>query len=174
MGKTSQIGMKPFEALYRRNKRLTGRSFFIETLMLQWAKKTSETQSEVAGTLNSYQLIIDSLDIRFLHIKQYELDYKWQASHRTLHHSVMWIVQQGSFLLEVDHIRYTCKEGQICILPAHTAISYHAISSELALTSINFDAEISLLSNRSWGMCSIYPSYSIRHNTMCNPRFVIC
>ncbi|WP_221435208.1 AraC family transcriptional regulator [Paenibacillus anseongense] len=119
--------------------------------MLQWAKKTNETRSEVAGTLNSYQLIIDSLDIRFLHIKQYELDYKWQASHRTLHHSVLWIVQQGSFLLEVDHIRYTCKEGHICILPAHTDISYHAITGELALTSINFDAEISLLSHRSWG-----------------------
>ncbi|MDD9267391.1 helix-turn-helix domain-containing protein [Paenibacillus sp. GCM10023248] len=101
--------------------------------------------------MNSYQLIIDSLSIRFLHIKHYELDYKWQASHRTLHHSVLWIVQKGSFLLEVDQIRYTCKENQLCILPAHTDISYRAISSELSLTSINFDAEIALLSNRSWG-----------------------
>jgi AraC-like DNA-binding protein len=30
------------------------------------------------------------------------------------------------------------------------SISFHAISDELLLTSINFDAEISLVSNRSW------------------------
>lgn len=100
--------------------------------------------------MNSFQMMIESLEIRFLHITQYQLDYSWQAKGRTLRHCVMWFVHKGSFQLEIDQTAFRCKEGQIIILPAHSLISFHAISDELSLTSINFDAEISLVSNRSW------------------------
>lgn len=100
--------------------------------------------------LNSFQLMIESLEVRFLHITQYALDFRWQASERNLRHSVLWYVQQGTFHLEIDQTSYHCTEGQLVILPAHSLISFRAISNELLLTSINFDAEISLVSNRSW------------------------
>ncbi|OAS16106.1 helix-turn-helix domain-containing protein [Paenibacillus oryzisoli] len=100
--------------------------------------------------MNSFQMMIESLVIRFLHITQYQLDYRWQASGRKLRHYVMWYAHKGSFQLEIDQISYRCQEGQVIILPAHSAISFHAISNEILLTSINFDAEISLVSNRSW------------------------
>ncbi|NHN30514.1 AraC family transcriptional regulator [Paenibacillus agricola] len=100
--------------------------------------------------MNSYQLMIDSLQVRFLHIKSYALDYHWHAAKRTLHHSVLWYVEQGSFYLTLDEISYTCQEGQLCVLPANGEISYRAISDELRIISINFDAEISFLSDRSW------------------------
>lgn len=100
--------------------------------------------------MNSFQMMIEALEIRFLHITQYQLDYRWQAKERKLRHCVMWFVHKGSFQLEIDQASYRCKEGQIIILPAHSSISFHAISDELLLTSINFDAEISLVSNRSW------------------------
>ncbi|KRE98393.1 hypothetical protein ASG89_05105 [Paenibacillus sp. Soil766] len=100
--------------------------------------------------MNSLQMMIEALEIRFLHITQYQLDYRWQGKERRLRHCVMWYVHQGSFQLDIDQSSFRCKEGQIIILPAHSLISFHAISDELLLTSINFDAEISLVSNRSW------------------------
>ncbi|MDR6549243.1 AraC family transcriptional regulator [Paenibacillus qinlingensis] len=100
--------------------------------------------------MNSFQMMIEALEIRFLHITQYQLDYHWQAQGRTLRHCVMWFVHKGSFQLEVNQTSLRCKEGHIVILPAESLISFHAISDELLLTSINFDAEISLVSNRSW------------------------
>jgi AraC-like DNA-binding protein len=100
--------------------------------------------------LNSFQMMIESLEIRFLHITQYALDYRWQANATTLRHCVMWYVHKGSFQLEIDQATFRCKEGHLVILPAHSVISFRAISDELLLTSINFDAEISLVSNRSW------------------------
>ncbi|CAN7612460.1 helix-turn-helix domain-containing protein [Paenibacillus sp. LjRoot153] len=100
--------------------------------------------------MNSFQMMIEALEIRFLHITQYQLDYRWQAKERKLRHCVMWFVHKGSFQLEIDQASFRCKEGQIIILPANSSISFHAISDELLLTSINFDAEISLVSNRSW------------------------
>ncbi|MGO4494769.1 helix-turn-helix domain-containing protein [Paenibacillus sp. 2RAB27] len=100
--------------------------------------------------MNSFQMMIEALEIRFLHITQYQLDYRWQAKERKLRHCVMWFVHKGSFQLAIDQASMRCNEGQIIILPAHSSISFHAISDELLLTSINFDAEISLVSNRSW------------------------
>ncbi|NQX58774.1 AraC family transcriptional regulator [Paenibacillus qinlingensis] len=100
--------------------------------------------------MNSFQMMIEALEVRFLHLTQYQLDYHWQAKERKLRHCVLWFVHKGSFQLTIDQTAFRCKEGQIIILPAHSLISFHAISDDLLLTSINFDAEISLVSNRGW------------------------
>ncbi|MGG1551580.1 helix-turn-helix domain-containing protein [Paenibacillus ferrarius] len=100
--------------------------------------------------MNSFQLMIESLAIRFLHIIQYPLDYRWGGSRRTLRHTVLWYVHRGSFHLEIGDTAYRCSEGQVCILPAGSLISFRAVSDELLLTSINFDAEVTMVSHRSW------------------------
>jgi AraC-like DNA-binding protein len=95
--------------------------------------------------------MVDALDIRFLHIKQHELSHQWYMNNRILRHSVLWYVEKGTFSLKVNQVPYSCKEGHICLMPANVAISCRAISNEVRLTSINFDAEISFLSSRCWG-----------------------
>ncbi|WNR42654.1 AraC family transcriptional regulator [Paenibacillus roseipurpureus] len=100
--------------------------------------------------MNSFQLLIEALAVRFLHITHYELDYRWQQSQRTLRHSVLWFVQQGSFQLEINQVSFRCKEGHILILPGDCVISSHAISDQIKLVSINFDAHISFVSHQSW------------------------
>lgn len=100
--------------------------------------------------MNSFQLMIEALSIRFLHITQYELDFRWKQSNRTLRHSVIWFVQKGSFQLEMNQVTFRCREGHILILPAQNVISSHAISDQIKLTSINFDADIAFVSHQSW------------------------
>ncbi|OCT12317.1 hypothetical protein A8709_31285 [Paenibacillus pectinilyticus] len=100
--------------------------------------------------MNSLQLMIEALEVRFLHVTQYGLDFRWQEKARTLRHCVLWYVHKGSFHLDIDQSSYHCKEGHLVILPAQSVISFRAISTELQLTSINFDAKIPLVSNRSW------------------------
>jgi AraC-like DNA-binding protein len=137
-------------------------------LYLQSKKETTEGAVELHGgawgcynnkkalfkresrRLKPLQLFVDSLHVRFLHIQHYELDYRWRIPERDILHNVLWYVEKGSFLLNVNGVDYPCKEGESCLLPAHARITCHGISSEIELTSINFDAEISFLSNRSW------------------------
>jgi AraC-like DNA-binding protein len=106
---------------------------------------------EAVFFMNPYQLLADSLEVRFLHIKQHELDHQWRINKQLLRHSVLWYLETGTFTLSVNDKLYTCKEGQMCVLPANFEITCRPISNELRLISINFDAEISFLSNRCWG-----------------------
>jgi AraC-like DNA-binding protein len=100
--------------------------------------------------LNPYQLFIDSLQVRFLHLQDYTLDYRWRIRNKTIQHTVLWIIQKGSLILELDGIQYACKEGQACLITEHSVLSSRPVTSELLLTSINFDAEIPFLSHLGW------------------------
>lgn len=100
--------------------------------------------------MNPYQLFIDSLQVRFLHLQEYALDYRWRIHNKKLEHTVLWIIDKGSLVLEFDGVRHACQEGQACIIPAHSVLSSKAASSEIRLTSLNFDATISFLSSHDW------------------------
>lgn len=99
--------------------------------------------------MNPYQLVIDSVQIEFLHIQKYDLDYRWRIKGKKLQHSVLWYIQEGAFLLELDGKAYPCQQGQICMLPYRSTLSTSPRSDRLQLVSINFNAEIPFLKERS-------------------------
>jgi AraC-like DNA-binding protein len=96
------------------------------------------------------QWFIESLAVKFWHIKQYELDSGWRLRQRQLQHEVLWFVQEGRFSLRVNGDSYTGRAGCAYLLPANSEIDGYAITDRIVLTSINFDAAVTLLSGRSW------------------------
>ncbi|SDC93643.1 AraC-type DNA-binding protein [Paenibacillus sp. UNCCL117] len=100
--------------------------------------------------MNPYQLVLDTLEVRFLHITEHLLDYRWHIRDRVLRHSVLWLVEQGAFSLVVNGTSYSCQPGDVCVLPAQGTIGCRAISSDIRLISINFDAKVTWLGDRSW------------------------
>jgi AraC-like DNA-binding protein len=107
-------------------------------------------QSGRADSLNPYQLFIDSLQIRFLHLQEYPLDYRWRIHEKTMEHSVLWMIEEGSIIMELDGARYACQAGQACIIPDRSILSSWAVTSRVVIASINFDAEIPILSKQGW------------------------
>ncbi|WP_284642339.1 helix-turn-helix domain-containing protein [Paenibacillus silviterrae] len=96
------------------------------------------------------QLFIESLIVRFWHVKDYALDSSWRIGARELQHNVLWYVRQGRFSLSVNGTTYSGESGSAYLLPSGSEVAVYAISNEISLISVNFDAEISFLSGRSW------------------------
>ncbi|WP_248927505.1 AraC family ligand binding domain-containing protein [Paenibacillus hamazuiensis] len=92
----------------------------------------------------------ESLHVTFLHIREYDLDHTWAAADRELAHSVLWCVRDGKFSLQLSGNRYNVEAGDFALLPAGAEISYRAASTAVRLVSINFDASVTLLPDRSW------------------------
>lgn len=96
------------------------------------------------------QLFVDSLEVRFLDIRRFDLDYTWRIMRKRLSHSVLWLLLEGKISVELDHHVYKAGEGDVLLLPDQAVLSSSAISSSLRLISINFDAKIPLCSNNNW------------------------
>jgi AraC-like DNA-binding protein len=103
--------------------------------------------SRLVGDL---RLFIDSLEIKFLDIKRYELDSTWKIVRKPLKHSVLWLLQRGEIQLELDQAACEAKAGDALLFPGHSVLSASAVSPEGKLISVNFDAHIPLLGERNW------------------------
>jgi AraC-like DNA-binding protein len=97
-----------------------------------------------------FQLFAESLQVRFLHITRYILRQDWRFPSRTLAHSILWYVEKGSFYITINGREFMDQGERIYLLPAGSQIACRAVSNEIVLTSINFDANITILSGRSW------------------------
>jgi AraC-like DNA-binding protein len=95
-------------------------------------------------------LFIDSLEIKFLDIRRYELDFTWNIDRKRLKHSVLWLLEIGEIRLELDQAAYEAKAGDVLLFPGHSVLSASAVTPQVQLVSVNFDARISLLGVRNW------------------------
>lgn len=98
----------------------------------------------------SVQLLTDSLRIRFLHMRQYRLDYVWMISQRKLEQTVLWYIREGRCSLSVDGHSYIGEAGDMLVIPGGSSMSSRALSTTVVIVSVNLEAEVSFLSHRSW------------------------
>jgi AraC-like DNA-binding protein len=99
---------------------------------------------------SSLQLLTDSLRVRFLHIKQYRLDYTWTIPLRKLEPTVLWYLREGSCSLNVDGQTYVGEAGDVLLLRGGSSFHCRGMATATTLVSVNLEAEISYLSHRSW------------------------
>ncbi|MCC2686960.1 MAG: AraC family transcriptional regulator [Paenibacillaceae bacterium] len=96
------------------------------------------------------RLFIDSLEIKFLDIRRYDLDSSWEIDHKLLKHSVLWLLLHGEIRLELDQAAYEAKAGDVLLFPGHSVLSASGVTPQAKLISVNFDAHIPLLGERNW------------------------
>jgi|GEM_PF-4760461 len=120
----------------------------------------------------AYQLFVESLQVRLLHIQRYSLDAHWRIRDRILNHSVVWYVDKGSLRLTLNGSPYTCGEGELCLLPDQSVLNGSPLTGEVRLISLNFDAEILFLNRRGWAQAFqlpvIYKSAAADFNLLLN------
>lgn len=98
----------------------------------------------------SSKLFLDALQIRFLTIRRYDIDYTHRIAPRPLPHSVLWYVQSGSLQVSVNGQKYAGNPGSLLLLAPGSTIGLHVRTVHVSLLSINFDADISYMRNRYW------------------------
>ncbi|QGQ95600.1 AraC family transcriptional regulator [Paenibacillus psychroresistens] len=114
---------------------------------------------------SSYQLLLNSLKLTFLHITPYKFDYTWRIPSRQIMHAVIWYMEEGEIRFSINGINHEAKAGQLIFLPPQSVITGHAVSSQIGIISINFAAELSLLKGRIWSdifkLPIAYPAYDM-------------
>ncbi|WNQ10704.1 AraC family transcriptional regulator [Paenibacillus aurantius] len=100
----------------------------------------------------SAQLLTDALRVRFLHINQYRLDSAWKISQRKLEPTVLWYISEGCCHLSVDGHPYIGEAGDILVIPGGSILSSRTLSTTAVVVSVNLEADISFLSQRSWAL----------------------
>jgi AraC-like DNA-binding protein len=98
----------------------------------------------------TFSLFVESLLLRYMSINRYELDSTWRIPSRRLTSSVLWFVEKGRFSCTVNGQAYQGSEGSVILLPPGSTVACHAISEQIQLISINFDASISFLPEKIW------------------------
>jgi AraC-like DNA-binding protein len=98
----------------------------------------------------SLQLLTDSLRVRFLHIKQYRLDYTWAIPLRKLEPTVLWYLREGSCSLTVDGQTYKGEAGDVLLIRGGSSFHCRGLATATTIVSVNLEAEVSFLSHRSW------------------------
>ncbi|MFC4776767.1 helix-turn-helix domain-containing protein [Paenibacillus sp. GCM10023252] len=120
--------------------------------------------------MRPHSLFLESLQVRYIHIQPYELDYRWKLSGHRLKHTVLWHVQEGQFVMQVDGTGYTCHAGQLALIPAGSILTTQASTDRVRLTSLNLEATITFLETRSWaqvlGLPVLFQDPSARMQTV--------
>jgi AraC-like DNA-binding protein len=98
----------------------------------------------------SLKLFLEALQISFLSIRRYPIDFTHRIKPRPLPHSVFWLIGSGKIDLWVNERKYAALPGHVLLLPPGSSIHIQVLTSEAEITSINFDAEISYLRGKNW------------------------
>lgn len=110
---------------------------------------------------SSLSRLIDSLQLRFLHIKTFAVNHTFRSEPRVLPHSVLWQVEEGTFDFTLDAAAHRGAANQIIFLPPRASLTFTALSRHISVTSINFDAEIAFSPKRVWSEVLRFP---VRHD----------
>ncbi|WP_028612237.1 AraC family transcriptional regulator [Paenibacillus harenae] len=105
------------------------------------------------------QLFIDSLNIEFHHLKNYELDGNWRITGTKLQQSVFWYVTEGRVHVTLDGTGYAASAGELLHLPAGCLLTARPAAAGIKLLSLNFAAAVSFLPNRPWHELLRFPVY---------------
>lgn len=98
----------------------------------------------------TFNVFMDSLEIRFYSIISYELDYTWRINERVLNHSVLWYIQEGENSYALNNNYYHATGDGLVVIPMGSVLSSHSISAKLKLVSINFDVTIPFVHSKNW------------------------
>lgn len=85
--------------------------------------------------------ITEAMQLRFLHIKRYDLSYTWSIPDRMLENAVIWLVEDGAMDLEVSgEGRLHSVAGDLLFLTTGTRLTCRAKTSSLRIVSLNYEA----------------------------------
>ncbi|TVY10935.1 helix-turn-helix domain-containing protein [Paenibacillus cremeus] len=108
--------------------------------------------------------ITEAMQLRFLHIKQYDLPHTWRIDRRVLEHAVIWLIEEGALTLEAAAAEESlslrggagepealpCGAGELLFFPPGTLLSCRAQSASLQLISLNYETAAPLERGGRW------------------------
>ncbi|MDF2669831.1 MAG: AraC family transcriptional regulator [Paenibacillus sp.] len=93
--------------------------------------------------------ITEAMQVRFMHIKQYDLPHTWRIENRLLEYAVIWLIEAGALEIEADGDRLHSQAGDLLCLASGTKLSARAKTASLRILSLNYEAAFPLAVNSS-------------------------
>lgn len=101
--------------------------------------------------------ITEAMQLRFLHIKQYDLPHTWKIENRVLEQAVIWLIEDGGIALEAKGETLRCGAGELIFLTPGTRLTCRAMTASLRIISLNYETAVPLERGGRWPASMRFP-----------------
>ncbi|MBB6730930.1 helix-turn-helix transcriptional regulator [Cohnella zeiphila] len=85
--------------------------------------------------------ITEAMQLRYLHIRRYDLPHTWRIDGRELDNAVIWLIDDGAIRLETEGFApIDAADSDVLFLAPGTKLTCRARTASLSIVSLNFEA----------------------------------